>query len=241
MRTFSLLAALAVLMPLAAAPVGGTLHERVADVPDRAFVLAMHGTSFNGLRAPQTPLLEAYLGERLRFTVAVPLGAEPHTFHLHGHPWRLPGQARVVDTVLLRPGDAHAFDVVAGGPDGHAGDWLYHCHVDDHVASGMWGVLRVYPYAARVLPAGDELRVTLGSPGAPVEGAALRVEVDGAAVAAHVRALGAGEYVAHVPGLSAMAGQLVVTAEHPEMGATVARGALGGAPVEAPTLHAGHA
>ena len=121
----------------------------VPEVPDRVFVLVMQGAQFNAASWPSTPLLEAVAGETVQFTVAVPLGAEPHTFHLHGHPWRL-ADGRAVDTVLLNPGEAHTFLVQAGGPYGAAGDWMYHCHFDDHVKDGMWGVFRVHPEGAGV-------------------------------------------------------------------------------------------
>lgn len=132
----------ATLAPLLAAPaIGGALVE---PLPDRAFVLVMQGTSFNAATWPSTPLLEAYAGETIQFTIVVPPSAEPHTFHLHGHPWAL-ASGKVIDTVLLDPGDTHTFTVVAGGEEGATGDWMYHCHFDDHVKNGMWGVFRVHP------------------------------------------------------------------------------------------------
>lgn len=238
MKRWSLLVLALLLAPLGAVPASGDFHETLPAVPDREFVLVMQGTSFNGLRHPLTPLLEAYAGERLQFVVAVPPLAEPHTFHLHGHPWFVPAQGRFVDTFLLRPGDVHVFDVVAGGPDGHAGDWMYHCHIDAHVAGGMWGILRVYPFATRVDPVGSAFHVRLDRMGEPVDGAALALEVDGAPVAAHVVPLGAGDYLVHadLPG----EGTLVVHATH-AMGESVARVPLGDAPVAPVTLAALHA
>ena len=147
--TRALLVPLLLLAPLAALPPGGSLPE---ELPDRTFVLAMQGTSFNGLHHPQTPLLEASLGETLRFIVTVPPGAEPHTFHLHGHPWLSPEKGRFVDTVLVMPGERRVFDVVAGGPDAQPGEWMYHCHVADHQAAGMWGVLRVHEGPVPLVP-----------------------------------------------------------------------------------------
>lgn len=134
------LAAILLVLLGVAAPAVGSFHETIGTVPDRAYLLAMQGTSFNGLHAPEAPLLEAFLGERARFMI---VAAETHTFHLHGHPWLAEGV--IVDTFLVAPDVPHAFDVFAGGVDRHAGDWMYHCHFDEHVKNGMWGLFRVHP------------------------------------------------------------------------------------------------
>lgn len=240
MRLRTLLLSALVLLPLGATPAAGNFHENLPLLPDREFVLVMQGTSFNGLHHPMTPVLEAYLGERVRFAVTVPPLAEPHTFHLHGHPWFVFDQGRVVDTFLLRPGDVHAFDVFAGGPDGHSGDWMYHCHVDAHVAAGMWGIFRVYPFATRVDAPGPAFHVRLDRLGEPLDGAALELRVDDIPVAAQVVPLGAGDYLVHAD-LPAR-GTLVVTATH-ALGTSVARVGLGGAeaaPLLVPAGHVGH-
>lgn len=238
MRLRTLVLLLLLLAPFGASPVSGNFHQQPVFVPDRDYVLVMQGTSFNGLHHPLTPVLEAFVGERVRFTVAVPPLAEPHTFHLHGHPWLLPDEGRVVDTFLLRPGDVHVFDVAAGGPDRHAGDWMYHCHVDAHVAGGMWGIFRVYPFATRVAPVGPAFQVSLDRMGEPVDGATLALTVDDAPVAAHVSPLGGGDYLVHAD-LPA-AGTLVVTATH-AMGTSVARVGMGGVQVPALVVEASHA
>lgn len=236
MRLLALVPALALLAPALAAPAAGDFHENLGAVPDRLFVLVMKGHEFNGMKYPNTPLLEAFLGEDVEFVVHVPLVAEPHTFHLHGHPWWVPAQGRMVDTFLLRAGETHRFRVDAGSVDRHAGDWMYHCHVDSHSAGGMWGIFRVYPYATRAAPVADGVAVTLDRLGEPVDGARLTLTLDGAAVPAHVLALGGGQYVMHTPALAGATGALVVTAEHSELGTSVARVGLGGADVPTPTV-----
>lgn len=241
MRPFALVAALLVLAPLAATPSVGSFHDTLVFVPDREVVLVMRGTSFNGLEAPDAPLLEAYLGERVRFTVTVPPTlAETHTFHLHGHPWLVPETGRVFDTWLLRPGETHAFLVVAGGVDRHAGDWMYHCHMDEHTARGMWGIFRVYPFRVGAVPSGPAtVDVTLDREGAPLD-ASLALTLDGAPLDAHVTRVAPGRYQVHAPGLAAAAGQLVVEATG-EAGASLAR-VPWNVPAAAPTLaSAGHA
>jgi hypothetical protein len=244
MRTLLLVALLT--LPFLAASAQGDIY--VNDVPDRAFLLVMNGVGFNGFSYPNTPLLEAYPGELIQFTVVVPPTAEPHTFHLHGHPWFVPSRDAVVDTFLQRPGDVHSFQVMAGGVDSESGDWMYHCHFDQHMSAGMWGVFRVYDYGMQVAPVLGGFRVTLDRLGAPIDGATFAAEVDGVAIPLHAARDAAGEYTLHAPTLP-KTGVLVLTAHAPS-GTSVARVGLGGAEVPMPSirdvapaealLHAGH-
>lgn len=229
----AVLGALALL--LVSSPAIGSFHETTGTVPDRAYFLLFQGTGVNGLHGPQTPLLEAALGERVRFLVGA---TEAHTFHLHGHPWLSEG--RVIDVFLVEPQRPHAFDVTAGGPDRHPGDWLYHCHVDSHMEAGMWGIFRVHPFATRLALATDgSLEVALDRLGEPVDGATFALDAEGAPLAHHVEALGEGRYRIHAA-LPAR-GALALTAEHPSLGASVGRLALGGAPLPQPILEGAHA
>lgn len=132
-------------------PAGGQGGPAAPVVPDRVFVVP-----FNHLDATMRaqaggsmglPLLEANVGEVLEFHV-LNIDSVPHVFHLHGHPWVDPESGAVIDAVPLVPGqqDSHTFTVVAGLEAGHAGDWLYHCHIGyDAANAAMWGVLRVHP------------------------------------------------------------------------------------------------
>jgi len=70
----------------------------------------------------------------------------PHAMHLHGHHFRVvasegrpiaPGPWR--DTHLMQPGEEHTIALIADNP----GDWLMHCHMVEHAASGMTGWFRV--------------------------------------------------------------------------------------------------
>ena len=69
-----------------------------------------------------------------------------HPIHLHGHVFRvvsvngkqtLPRQW--ADTVLLDPDSRAVIAFVAENP----GDWMLHCHVLEHQASGMMAVVHV--------------------------------------------------------------------------------------------------
>jgi len=72
--------------------------------------------------------------------------AFPHPMHLHGHSFRLIARngsqvphAPWLDTVLLAPEDRIEVAFVADNP----GDWLFHCHVLEHMEAGMAAVFRV--------------------------------------------------------------------------------------------------
>jgi FtsP/CotA-like multicopper oxidase with cupredoxin domain len=69
-----------------------------------------------------------------------------HPIHLHGHAFRVisvdgkPERRRHwADTVLLDPDSRAEIAFVADNP----GDWMFHCHVLEHQASGMMAVVRV--------------------------------------------------------------------------------------------------
>jgi FtsP/CotA-like multicopper oxidase with cupredoxin domain len=69
-----------------------------------------------------------------------------HPVHLHGHSFRVisrngrPTPHRAwQDTVLMAPRERVEIALVADNP----GDWMFHCHILEHQASGMTGVIRV--------------------------------------------------------------------------------------------------
>ncbi|MEL0108368.1 MAG: multicopper oxidase family protein [Rhodospirillaceae bacterium] len=69
-----------------------------------------------------------------------------HPIHLHGHSFRVisrngqPTQHREwQDTVFMAPRERVEIAFVADNP----GDWMFHCHIFEHQAGGMMGVIRV--------------------------------------------------------------------------------------------------
>jgi FtsP/CotA-like multicopper oxidase with cupredoxin domain len=69
-----------------------------------------------------------------------------HPMHLHGHAFRVitrDGQPTPYrewqDTVLMAPRERVEIAFVADNP----GDWMFHCHILEHQAAGMMGVIRV--------------------------------------------------------------------------------------------------
>ena len=69
-----------------------------------------------------------------------------HPIHLHGHSFRViarngqPTPHREwQDTVLMAPRERVEIAFVADNP----GDWMFHCHILEHQAAGMMGIIRV--------------------------------------------------------------------------------------------------
>jgi len=69
-----------------------------------------------------------------------------HPIHLHGHSFRVVARngrptpyREWRDTVLTAPHESVDIALVADNP----GDWMIHCHILEHQASGMMGVVRV--------------------------------------------------------------------------------------------------
>ena len=69
-----------------------------------------------------------------------------HPIHLHGHSFRVisrngkpTAHREWQDTVLMSPKEKVEIAFVADNP----GDWMFHCHILEHQAAGMMGVVRV--------------------------------------------------------------------------------------------------
>lgn len=130
---------------------GALIVRRRGDaLPDKQFVTVFHDATINNRTAPDTPLFQADLGERVEW-VAVGHGNALHTFHLHSHRWvdnrtgYLEGPADpspAVDNKDLNPGSSFGFQVLAGDGGG-PGAWMYHCHVQGHSDTGMSGIFLV--------------------------------------------------------------------------------------------------
>jgi FtsP/CotA-like multicopper oxidase with cupredoxin domain len=132
--------------------INGQIVDVNLDDVKREFVLWMHETTFWGmeinhiLEGKQIPLwsnptVGARLGELIRFHV-IGMGTAFHTFHLHGHRWLEQGTTSVVDAVNIGPIYRQSFVVKAGEGVG-SGAWHYHCHLLQHMQSGMMGIFRV--------------------------------------------------------------------------------------------------
>jgi plastocyanin/FtsP/CotA-like multicopper oxidase with cupredoxin domain len=127
--------------------------------------MLINGRTFLG----NTPTIVTGTSTRMRFGV-VGMGSDTHTFHIHGHRWIIPGphgntpgtiQGSVMDTpvsqfedtrifgpansfVFTIPGQSGSF-MRAGGPGATeaVGEWHMHCHVLQHMMTGMMGSLLI--------------------------------------------------------------------------------------------------
>jgi len=113
---------------------------------DREFVLFLHDASpgdvpslgrpadmFNGgAFLGNTPTFVARSGDRVRWRIAA-LGNDFHVFHLHGHRWH--SQGGWVDSQIIGPSTTLTVEYTEDNP----GEWLYHCHVIEHMMGGMVG------------------------------------------------------------------------------------------------------
>jgi FtsP/CotA-like multicopper oxidase with cupredoxin domain len=113
-------------------------HERA---PDREFEVALapwgkfmtiDGRAFVG----NTPVFHAKVGDLVQWDVMA-MGSDFHTFHVHGHRWSVDGVSR--DTQTVGPAESFRIRWREDAP----GTWLYHCHVEDHMAHGMIGIYQV--------------------------------------------------------------------------------------------------
>jgi FtsP/CotA-like multicopper oxidase with cupredoxin domain len=130
---------------------GGLIVRRRGDIlPDRQFTVVFHDMSINNKMAPNTPMFEANLGQRVEW-VAIGHGNLFHTFHLHAHRWvdnrtgmleSVSDPSPTIDNKDLNPGSSFGFQVLAGEGVG-PGAWMYHCHVQNHSDTGMSGVFLV--------------------------------------------------------------------------------------------------
>jgi manganese oxidase len=84
-----------------------------------------------------TPVLRSKVGDLVQFDVMA-MGSEHHSFHVHGHRWLTPGGV-TRDTQNVGPAESFRFRWRERDP----GTWLYHCHVEEHMALGMIGTYQV--------------------------------------------------------------------------------------------------
>jgi len=97
--------------------------------------------TINGYIYGNLPGLDMNEGERVRWYL-FGLGSEEdqHTAHWHGLRVIEDGRRRT-DVVELLPASMKVADMVADNPGG----WLFHCHVEEHMAGGMFARVTVYP------------------------------------------------------------------------------------------------
>jgi FtsP/CotA-like multicopper oxidase with cupredoxin domain len=100
--------------------------------------------SINGLFFGNLTGLTMHAGDKVRWYV-LGMGNELdlHTPHWHGKTVRIGGlfNGRRTDTVELLPATMITADMNADNP----GEWMYHCHVADHLDAGMFTTFQIQP------------------------------------------------------------------------------------------------
>jgi manganese oxidase len=96
--------------------------------------------SINGYMYANGPLMTMKKGERVRwYLVSLGGAADGHTPHWHGNVVTYRGHR--TDMVPLAQAEMQTADMVADD----VGTWMYHCHVDEHMAMGMTALFMVEP------------------------------------------------------------------------------------------------
>lgn len=95
--------------------------------------------SINGYIFANLPGLDMDKGDRVRWHL-IGMGNEVdlHTPHWHGKVVKINGT--YTDVAELLPASMKSGDMVADNP----GEWMYHCHVADHITAGMTSMYRVH-------------------------------------------------------------------------------------------------
>ncbi|HET8960393.1 multicopper oxidase domain-containing protein, partial [Nocardioides sp.] len=112
-------------------------HE-VDPADEEAFEESNLMHAINGFVYGNGPTVTVKKGDRVRWYV-FSLGTEVdlHTPHWHGNTATVMGMR--TDMAELLPGSMMVADLL---PD-NVGTWLFHCHVNDHIAAGMTGRFKV--------------------------------------------------------------------------------------------------
>jgi FtsP/CotA-like multicopper oxidase with cupredoxin domain len=127
---------------------GATLNGQWMDIRtlvSKGAAWALNGVAAGHQHQSQDPLFTFKRGQSIVLKMRNDT-AFPHPMHLHGHHYRLisrNGQSLTTplwhDTVLLMPRDQVEVAFVADNP----GDWMFHCHIPEHMYAGMMAVIRV--------------------------------------------------------------------------------------------------
>ena len=109
----------------------------------RQLVEANEFWAFNGaIGMTESPLADVAVGQAVKLEIYNDTSF-PHAMHLHGMHFREIGKDGALgplrDTLLMFGGETRTIGFVADNP----GDWLFHCHMLSHAASGMMTWVRV--------------------------------------------------------------------------------------------------
>ena len=123
-------------------PVGAKVGPRVRTWAEtQQLIEEGHRYTINGLTFGNLTGLDMNEGERVRWYL-FGLGSEEdfHSAHWHGERVLENGDRRT-DVVELLPASMKVADMVANNP----GQWLFHCHVAEHMTEGMFARMTISP------------------------------------------------------------------------------------------------
>lgn len=95
----------------------------------------------NGKANDGVPPLKVKQGQKVRIRL-INAGSLMHVMHTHGHSFKVialdgnplpPSQQYVKDSVSIGPSERVDLELVADNP----GTWMFHCHIEHHMANGM--------------------------------------------------------------------------------------------------------
>lgn len=160
-------------------PMGARLRE---DCPDCAKPEMFYSSWVHGDPGGGDLVFPAYLGDPIQMRLVGANNEENHVHHMHGHRWKsTPGdpKSNTIDSQTINPGATYESEFVsgfrqrstrpnqtyieavktggAGYVQGSPGDYIFHCHLFPHYASGMWSIMRVFDKDTR----SDDDRVDL--------------------------------------------------------------------------------
>jgi manganese oxidase len=114
--------------------------EGTFNLAGSGFIAANVKSSINGYMYANMPMMTMKKGERVRwYLVTMGEGFNFHTPHWHGNVV-LDGGKRT-DVVAISPAQMLTVDMVPDDP----GIWMYHCHIDEHMQTGMMALYEVKP------------------------------------------------------------------------------------------------
>jgi len=126
----------------------GVNKQEFAPVDDQG-IFSATGTGFaaanikstiNGYIFANGPMMTMKKGERVRwYLLTLGEGFNFHTPHWHGNV--VVDHGKRTDVLLLGPAQMETVDMVPDDP----GTWLYHCHVEEHMDTGMVTMYKVEP------------------------------------------------------------------------------------------------
>jgi FtsP/CotA-like multicopper oxidase with cupredoxin domain len=124
-------------------PLTKVILDTLCAGPQTFWAINKHSWPNDGHRNLPPPLAKLAAGKTYRFTLqnATP---QSHPIHLHGHTFKVLSASKrampvhYADTVLVAPKERVEIAFVAT-----PGDWMFHCHILEHLETGMMGYFRV--------------------------------------------------------------------------------------------------